>query len=182
MFNLPGNTIGKRAFLKGLWMESFDQLAEQYEPMIWKILQSLHIYKNQDEFYQVALIALWEAYERFNPEKGSFTNYAYTFIKGRVMSAMTNSNKYENNCFYPEEEFWSVLEDSAPLQVLEEDMIKSYCVDLTENQKKWVLYSIFDGLQIREIAQIEKVSISTVKGWKKGAKMKIKQTINSIIY
>ncbi|MDP4171531.1 MAG: sigma factor, partial [Bacillota bacterium] len=63
-------------------MESFEELSEQYTPMIHKIMNTLHIFKNKEEFYQLGLIALWEANERFDPQKGSFTTFAYSYIKG----------------------------------------------------------------------------------------------------
>ncbi|WP_374934005.1 sigma factor [Neobacillus driksii] len=63
-------------------MESFDELVVQYQPMIHKIIQSLHIYKDEDEFCQTGLIGLWEAAQSFDERKGCFSNYAYTYMKG----------------------------------------------------------------------------------------------------
>jgi RNA polymerase sigma factor (sigma-70 family) len=61
-------------------VESFDQLVVQYQPMIHKIIKPLHM----DEFYQTGLIGLWEAAHAFDVRKGSFSNYAYTCIKGKM--------------------------------------------------------------------------------------------------
>ncbi|MFB3163846.1 sigma factor [Neobacillus sp. 179-J 1A1 HS] len=63
-------------------VESFDELVVQYQPMIHKIIQSLHIYKDEDEFCQTGLIGLWEAAQSFDERKGCFSNYAYTYMKG----------------------------------------------------------------------------------------------------
>ncbi|MFB6468992.1 sigma-70 family RNA polymerase sigma factor [Cytobacillus sp. Hz8] len=159
-------------------MESFNELVKQYEPMIGHILRSLHIYKNKEEFFQTGLIALWEAHGRFNPEKGKFSNYAYTFIKGRIMSELTSINKHENNQFYPDKEFWTLIEDPNSPRTLEEEIIYEYCVDLTVNQKKWVLYTIIADLTIKDIAQLEMVSPSTVKGWRSGALRRLRKASN----
>jgi DNA-directed RNA polymerase len=165
--------FGKRASMRGLRMEDFDLLVDQYEPMIWRIISSLHIYKNKEEFFQTGLIALWEAQKHFESEKGTFPAYAYSYIKGRILSELTKEHKHENRTVRPKEEFWEIIKDENAEQGLEKEFILSFCKNLTENQKKWVLYTAIDFLSVREIANIEGVSISAVKAWKKGAKEKL---------
>jgi DNA-directed RNA polymerase len=157
----------------------FSVLANQYKPMINKILRSLHIYRNKDEFFQLSLVGLWEASLRFNPEKGEFTNYAYSSIKGLCMAEMTRRNRIEERNVYPEEEFWRTIEDSNLVQPFEKEYWLPFCEGLNENQRKWFLYTCYDGLSIREIASIENVSISTVKAWRKGAQVKLKQNLQT---
>ena len=157
-------------------MESFEQVKDQYTPMIYKIISSLNIYTNKDEFFQVGLIGLWEAYERFDPEKGHFMNYAYTFIKGRLLTEMSRANRHAERMVTVEEEFWAYMEDESSCP-LEEDILLSYCrtAELTENQTKWVLYTFLKDLTVTEIAAIEQVSPSAVKAWRSGAKGKLKK-------
>ncbi|RDU37537.1 RNA polymerase subunit sigma-24 [Neobacillus piezotolerans] len=158
-------------------MESFEYLAHQYAPMITSIIRSLQIYKNKDEFYQTGLIALWEATKGFNPEKGSFEGYAYSFIRGRIMSELTKASAFAERTVFPSEEFWEMAGDSAEDETLSEMLLLSYCKGLTENQKKWVLYTCLECLSIKEIAEKEDVSASAVKSWRKGAKEKLKREI-----
>jgi RNA polymerase sigma factor (sigma-70 family) len=153
--------------------KEFIELEEQYASMIWKIIHSLNIYKHLEEFYQTGLIALWEAKCGFDEEKGSFTSYAYAFIRGKILTDLTKRSKYEDFCTYPEEEYWGLIEDQSLQAPLEKDNILSYCEKLSEHQKKWVLYTALADLSIREIAEIENVSVSAVKGWRKGAREKI---------
>jgi DNA-directed RNA polymerase len=154
-------------------MESFEQLAEQYEPMIHKMMSTLHIYKNKEEFLQLGLISLWEAQQHFSPKKGNFSSYAYTFMKGRFLSEMTEFNIQKERSIHPEEGFWEYIEDPFIEQPLEGKLILSYCEGLTSNQTKWVLYTFINELTISEIAEKENVSISAVKAWRKGAKLKL---------
>lgn len=155
-------------------MAKFEELAIQYEPMIWKVIHSLNIYKNQQEYYQTGLIALWEAKERYIEGKGNFAAFAYSYIKGRIQTELTSKNKHENSNVYPEEEFWEFIQDESPDRSFETEFILSFCDGLTENQKKWVLYTVLDFLSVREIAEKEKVSVSAVKAWRKGAQEKLK--------
>jgi len=161
-------------------MESFEQLAEQYQPMIHHIMRSLNIYKNKDEFLQLGLITLWEASQNFHSEKGKFTNYAYTCIKGKFLSAMTKSNQQEERSVYPKEEFWEFLEDSSLEQPFAEELLLPYCEGLTPNQTMWLQYTCINGLTITEIAKKEHVSVSAVKAWRKGARERLKGKLDKI--
>jgi RNA polymerase sigma factor (sigma-70 family) len=158
-------------------MEGFEQLAAQYTPMIHKIMRTLHIYKNKDEFYQLALIGLWEASEKFEPSKGDFTNYAFSMIKGKIQNEMTKCNKIDDTATAVKEEFWYSIEDESAMIPFEEDILLSYCKSghLTENQTKWVLYHFVKGFSVKEISDIEHVSISAVKAWRSGAMNKLRK-------
>lgn len=169
--------IGKARFLKGSTLESFEHLSQQYQPMIHKIMHSLHIYQNIDEYFQIGLIALWEASNHFDPDKGIFTSYAYTFIKGRIINEMSKNIKIEKKMVYPKEEYWENMEDSCVIDPLEENLLLSYCSSLTPNQTKWVLYAFLQNLTINEIAEREKVSPSAVKSWRVGARGRIKDEL-----
>ncbi|WHZ02818.1 sigma-70 family RNA polymerase sigma factor [Neobacillus sp. YX16] len=156
-------------------MESFDDLVIQYKPMIQKIMHSLHIYKNQQEFYQTGLIALWEASQTFEERKGTFSNYAYTSIKGKMLTEMTQNNHYkEKNILPPKEEFWERIEGQDSSLFLERETIQTYCEGLTEKEATWVMESYINQLSIKEIAESENVTVSAVKQWKLGALRKLK--------
>ncbi|MEH7352645.1 sigma-70 family RNA polymerase sigma factor [Neobacillus drentensis] len=155
-------------------MESFEQLVEQYKPMIHKIIHSLNIYKNKEEFYQLGLIALWEASRRFDPKKGNLASYVYTYIKGYLLMELKKTSKNAERSFYPKEEFWGTIEDLSPCCPFEKETLLSYCTNLTPNQTKWAIYTALYGLSAREIAEMKKVSVSAVKSWRTGAREKIK--------
>ena len=165
-------------------MEQFETLKEQYEPMIFKIIQSLNIYKNKTEFYQTGLIALWEAHERFDPEKGQFTVFAYTYIRGRMLTELKRTNRNEQRNVYPKEEFWEMIQDDDADPLLHANQFLLSLVEgcqLTEHQMKWVMYTCVHMLTVSEIAEIEGVSVSAVKQWRQGAKKKLKDSLIEII-
>ncbi|MBD8005346.1 sigma-70 family RNA polymerase sigma factor [Bacillus norwichensis] len=163
-------------------MEGFTELANQYRPMIYHIIHSLNIYKNEDEFFQIALIALWEAQQRFNPEKGKFSTFAYSYMKGRMMTEMTRQSKAEEVNVYPDEVFWEMKKDDHEEKPLELDALLSYCDGLTDKQKQWVIYTFYFGLSVREIAEKEKVSQSAIKKWRTGAIEKMRGNIHTDMY
>ncbi|WP_442598754.1 sigma-70 family RNA polymerase sigma factor [Neobacillus sp. D3-1R] len=156
-------------------MESFEELAVQYQPMIYKIIRSLSLYKNKDEFYQIGLIALWDASKAFDANKGNFTNYAYTFIKGRILTDLNKTKKLEERNIYPEEEFWEMIPNSEQENPMEELLLESHCHTLTPHQRKWLYYTCVDQLTVKEIAEKERVSISAVKNWRAGARKRLEE-------
>jgi RNA polymerase sigma factor (sigma-70 family) len=166
---------------KGCKMEDFEQLAKLYEPMIHKVIRSLNIYKNQEDYFHIGLVGLWEAAEAFNPQKGEFTNYAYSYVKGQILNEMNRNNRFEERSFHPKEEYWESVEETNADHPLELDFLLSYCEGLTEKETKWVIYTCIDFLSIREIAEKENVSLSAVKQWRSGAKKKLKEQLIDLI-
>ncbi|MBS4214973.1 sigma-70 family RNA polymerase sigma factor [Neobacillus rhizophilus] len=160
-------------------MESFEQLAEQYQPMIHKIIHSLHLYTDLEEFYQLGLISLWEANQRFNPEKGNFTNYAYSYIRGKLLIELNKMAKSKDRSFCPEEEFWEMAPDGRHDPSLEKEILLSFLEILTPNQGKWLQYTLINGLSVREIAERESVTVSAVKQWREGARGRLKGLIGN---
>ncbi|WP_342433213.1 sigma-70 family RNA polymerase sigma factor [Neobacillus sp. FSL H8-0543] len=159
-------------------MESFEQFAKQYEPMIHKIIRALHIYKNQDQFYQTGLIGLWEAKDLFDKRKGNFTNYAYTYIKGKILTEMFRENKRNDRYIVPKEEYWETIEDSESQQPLEAELLLSYCQNLTEKETKWVVAACLDDISVRQLAEKEKVTLSAVKQWRSSALRKLRGSLH----
>lgn len=155
-------------------MESFEQLVAQYDKMIHSIIHSLHIYKQQEEYYQIGLIGLWEASRRFDPAKGSLTGFAYSHIKGKILNELSKNKTLEDRNVCVEGETLELMADSYFDNPLKDNLLNEYFDTLTENQKKWLWYTVGHELSVKEIAQKEGVSVSAVKQWRVGAREKLK--------
>ncbi|WP_338449792.1 sigma-70 family RNA polymerase sigma factor [Niallia oryzisoli] len=151
----------------------FEQLAAEYSNMIYSIIYSLQIYKNQDDFYQIGLIALWDASKNFDEQKGKFSTYAYSFIKGRIQCALKKEKKYDDHCIYPSEEYWKRLQSDTNL--LEIETLLSYFRHLTDREKKWVIQRFYKGLSNREIAAMENMNLATVRSCERRAMEKVRR-------
>lgn len=158
-------------------MESFEQLANQYQPMIHKIIHTLKIYKNIDEFYQIGLIALWEAQKNYQEEKGCFHTFAYTMIKGQILHQLARDKKHEERTVFPEQGYWEYVIDPPTDQLM--TFMKSNVPTLTEKETKWLTKACHIGLSVKEIAKSENVSASTVKQWRKSAREKLREQLHS---
>ncbi|WP_157950908.1 sigma-70 family RNA polymerase sigma factor [Peribacillus acanthi] len=160
-------------------MDSFEILVENCSPIINSIIQSLGIYKNKDEYFQIGLIALWEATEKYDSSKGGFTTFAYSIIRGRILNHLRKEHRYEtcNPTYDPQvEEYYSQL--SYLPEYLQEEIVWQYCYHLTENQKKWIKGGILERKGIKEIAVEHHVSVETVKSWRKLALANLRAVAN----
>lgn len=144
--------------------------------MIHKIILTLGIYKNREEFYQTGLIALWKAAERYDQERGAFSSFAYSYIKGNLQTEMTKRNKHDEHYIAVEDESWALIPDLSCQLPFEWENLD--CEGLTEKEKKWLMYTIH-GLTIKEIATLEDASQSAVKLWRSGARNKLRDRLKS---
>ena len=87
MVEVPGNKEA-RAHFRRIEMMEFEQLATNYSKMIYSMIHSLGIYKNQDEFYQIGLISLWEASQHYDEQKGAFPAYLRKSIRGKLLNTL----------------------------------------------------------------------------------------------
>jgi DNA-directed RNA polymerase len=158
-------------------MESFEQVAAQYKPMIHQIIRTLNIYKNQEEFFQLGLIRLWELWEKYDPQKGNFLTFAYTNIRMKMLDELKKSKLQEDRSVVPDEEFWTLMECPCTDRPLEEKMVLSYCEGLTNNQTIWVTSTFLYDLSTNEIAKQHQVTVSAVKAWKKGALTRLRSIL-----
>ncbi|MBA9028477.1 MULTISPECIES: sigma-70 family RNA polymerase sigma factor [Bacillaceae] len=160
-------------------MEKFTEMAEQFRPMIYSIIQSLSIYKNKEEFYQIGLIALWEAQSKFDPDHGAlFSTYAYKVIKGKLLNALRKNVRIDDTCKVTD--ISEMAEDPALSScdlLLESEYLSCYCENLTVSQKRWVIGTFQYQLSISEMAELYGVSNSAVKSWRKSAIKKLQNNL-----
>ncbi|MGM0873350.1 MAG: sigma-70 family RNA polymerase sigma factor [Bacillota bacterium] len=144
--------------------------------MIYHILKKLAIYRNEQEFYQIGCIALWEASLRFEEEKGEFKSYAYSYIIGRMKSELSNERKLqENSCqleLVPNQEEIAVDDFT---QLISGSFIESITSRLSQHQSKWLKAYCLYGKTPTEIAIDEGVTTSAVKAWRRDAIAKLKR-------
>lgn len=89
---------------KAAQMMTFEDVLEQYEPMISASIRKLNIHRNHDSFRQAGRVALWQAWSRFDEAKGSFTPFAYRSIRGSMLDELKKENVFEKNITLMEDE------------------------------------------------------------------------------
>lgn len=100
----PRNNESRARFERAVTLDSFEQCLEQYEPMISATIRKLHVYRDFEQFRQVGRIALWQAWKRFDHEKGAFAPYASRSMWGAMIDYMKSENRYADHMMQTEDE------------------------------------------------------------------------------
>ncbi|ARK29869.1 RNA polymerase factor sigma-70 [Halalkalibacter krulwichiae] len=140
----------------------FEEVLRMFDPAIKKQLVTLRLYKDHDEFYQIGCIALWNAYQQFDPDKGHFPSYAISFIRGRMMSHLSKETKFKERHSFATEEIIE-FEPSTQGQIpLEKEMIEAYLWNLTDKEKRWVHKAIFLEMKSAELQTVFDLSRNSI--------------------
>ena len=155
----------------------FEEVLKRFEPVIKKQLLQLRIYKDHEEYYQIGRIALWHAFDRFNPERGNFSTYAISSIRGYMLNHLNKENLFnERHCFDSTDVIGNIADTGTPI---EKDQLEPYLQYLSSREKTWAYETFVLGKKQQEIAADYNVSVHTVKGWRKSALAKLRKAINN---
>lgn len=138
---------------------------EDYLPFVRSIVAR---YKNMglpwDDLLQEGLMGLWEAAERFDPNKGAkFTTYSSFWIKKRVIAALEKEHKIDPGMV----ELNEAVTQSAELlpQVPQEEKI-NLPDNMPELEKRILRLSFEKQMTLREIAAELAMSRERVRQYK----------------
>jgi len=140
-----------------------------------------------DEFYAEGIVALWQAYQKYLPEKGNIGTYLNYQIRFRLIDLLRKKIRYaEVVDEYVEKKKRTLnqgnyhrrpkipLVDPYEIPLENEAFWKEVRKPLTEKQWKWVKYFIIADLTVQEIMEIEGVSADAVKGWGREVRRKLR--------
>jgi DNA-directed RNA polymerase len=149
---------------------TFDEILKNHERMIHYLLKHLNIYKDKDEFIQIAYIALRECTHTFDRKKGNFSSYAYSSVRGKLINELKRRKKHEERNEY--KEVIVQYHETPFFEYADEWERKAEQKKLTDLQKKW-LFSAIRGETLQDIADRNNCSVSAVKSWRKQALKKL---------
>ncbi|MBT2581577.1 sigma-70 family RNA polymerase sigma factor [Planococcus sp. ISL-109] len=165
-------------------MEKFAEVAEQYAPMVSSIIRKLNIYTDYESFRQLGVIALWQAWERHEPEIGHFAPFAYRSIQGAMKDELGRRQRggqfvKDAEQILEEEEAaaeWQLEElpewlEDVSLSVKERRLLQELYVDgysLTELQKRYGLS--LSGMKKRRERTFTKIRLAIPHPYKEGQK------------
>ncbi|WP_090236158.1 sigma-70 family RNA polymerase sigma factor [Lentibacillus halodurans] len=167
---------------------TFEEIFKQNERRIHYHIHRLNIRDPHQEFYQEGLVAMWNAYENYKPDKGPMATYFNYMIRNRLIDLIRKQNKEDEKTAHYAYEYRVAFDDGNyyrngglpyPMVKQEDDTDADGCYSafwqevrgqLSDNQWKWVRHHLIEDMPIREIAEQEGVTIEAVKSWGKGAR------------
>jgi hypothetical protein len=75
-------------------------------------------------------------------KKGQFPTFAYAYIKGYLLMELSKATKEAEKSIHPKEELWENAVDRYSENLLESEIILSYCHNLTPHQKNGFYFQL----------------------------------------
>lgn len=168
-----------------------EDFIEQNQRRVYYQMARLRIDDKEGEYFQEGLVAMWRAYENYDPDKGPLATYMNFQIRNRLVNVLRKTivdRKYveqlghqqkvetQSGNYMDGNKITSANQEETEIinQLYENDFSKFINL-LTEKQKVWFCCAIIEGLSNQEIAEKEQVSIEAVKSWAKSAKRKLRK-------
>ncbi|RLL46946.1 sigma-70 family RNA polymerase sigma factor [Oceanobacillus piezotolerans] len=168
---------------------TFEEILEQNERRIHYQIQKLNIRDPHHEFFQEGLVAMWNAYETYQPDKGPLATYFNFTIRNRLIDRIRKENRIQEKTELIVENEKKTMNDGNYQRSREASTLipnlKSEVIDdhtfwnrvkapLSDKQWKWVKQHIIEEKSLKEIAEAENVSLEAVKSWGKTARKKLR--------
>lgn len=147
--------------------------------LVYGAMKQLHIQGNTEEFYQIGLVALWEASLRYEEGKGEFDSYVYSYILSRMKTALTRMTNYQQRICVTEDQYLDIYESgSYETKVMDELIMEAYLKYLTKNQQDVIRERYVSDLSVEETATLFGISVSAIKNRTRDAIHKLGKVLN----
>lgn len=145
-------------------MNTFEEVLNQYEPMISASIRTLNIYRDQESFRQTGRVALWQAWTRFDTEKGSFTPFAYRSIRGAMLDELKRETTFDVNTTQMDNEVLEELITVAnPVDFVWSEAVDEAFEQLTAAERTLIHWLFMEGLSLSECAKRASISLPGIK-------------------
>lgn len=149
-------TVGRAATVT-----HFEDILTQYEPMISASIRQLNIYRDHDSFRQTGRIALWQAWNRFDQEKGNFTPFAFRSIRGAMLDELKKESRFEEFIIQMEEGALEFIPDGVAYDW--SDRLADALARLSFNERELIQWLFIEGLTLAECAAQIGITVAGVK-------------------
>ena len=149
---------------KGQVLKKFEDVLTQYEPMITASMRNLNIYRDHVHFRQIGRIGLWQAWTRYDEDRGHFAPYASQSIRGAMLDELKKETRFTERVTQTEDILLEGLLEQEE-QILHEwsDRLTLAFEQLTKNERQLIQWFFIEGLTQAECAEKAKISVAGIK-------------------
>ena len=145
-------------------MYDFEEVLYQYQPMISSLIRKLNIYRDHEQYRQVGMVALWQAWQRFDSDKGQFTPFAYRSIRGAMLDELKKHSRFEEHVTQMEDELLEkVIDSEISVEISWSDSMVEVLSSLKVVECELIGRLFVDGLTLAECAEAAGISVAGVK-------------------
>ena len=155
--------------------KTFDEILVDFKPLIHSTIDRLNLHVKRDEYEHIGMLALFDAWERFDGDKGAFPSYAKLYIHGRMCNHLRDQDRWHHHNHLTDTLIMtesSAAEDDALKQL--ELFDYGLSMNLSPREMCWYEGAIIRGDGIKDLADHYQVSSETVKSWRKQALKKLR--------
>lgn len=145
-------------------LNKFEEILAQYEPMISASIRQLNIYRDHEHFRQIGRIALWQAWTRYDAEKGHFAPFASRSIRGGMLDELKKETRFSERVTQTEDILLEGLVEIEGQPLLEwSDQLTHAFEQLTSNERQLIHWLFIEGLTQAECAEKAGISVAGIK-------------------
>lgn len=157
-------------------MQSIDCFVEQQQSLIVRVLNDLKIYKNRDDYMQVARISVWQSIPDFDESRGELDMFIYSRVKYALIRAMTKANKIEQFEFATDDKELYVIADHQ-IDFEGDERIPEWFELLTEEDRRLLRMIYFEEKTTMEVAVYFGISYEALKKRRQRLLKKLKNIV-----
>lgn len=133
-----------------------------YSPLCVFALKYIDSFDMAEDLVQEVFIGFWEN-NRVDNLTGSLKSYLFTAVKNNALNYIRKNNKYHIKEL--NEDLDILIEESCDSEDLEQKRIQLYAEleNLSENNRKVFEAIVFENMKYAEIAELQGVSVNTIK-------------------
>lgn len=154
-------------------MNDFKEVDEQYAPMISALIRKVNIYRDYELYRQVGKVALWQAWVRFDGDKGDFTPFAFRTVHGALLDELAREGRYAKLFMLSDGGDFDELEAPVHEENLPEWVEE---ISLKEKERKLLKELFVEDKAIKQLAELYGISVAGMKKKKARLLEKIKES------
>lgn len=167
-------------------LELFTVILNKYQPLLKSLANRYSLRGEYEECFAHAQIALYEAYQHFDPKKGHFAPYAKRYITGKLLHYVRKELRYRAQHYFPsqsedEDGGWEerIVDSTAVDPFALSPELNAAIAQLSPREQAVILHYFVLDRSLEELAQLQGVTHSTVSTWKRRALAKLNRMIAS---
>ncbi|HLR81019.1 MAG TPA: sigma-70 family RNA polymerase sigma factor [Bacillota bacterium] len=168
---------------------TFEDVFKQNERRIHYHIHRLNLRDPHQEYFQEGLVALWKAYETYQPDQGPMSTYFNYQIRNRLIDLIRKQSRAEKikaklithhtlhmengNRRRRQENHYPIMNRTHP-ETTDKELWQHLQIHLTDKQWKWVNWFIIHDMSVKAIAHQENTTEDAVKSWGRQVRKKLR--------
>lgn len=152
---------------------NFESVYKQYEPMIFAVMRKLNIFTDYEEYYQVGLIALWQALEQYKGPVRNVNGYIYRTIYYDMIEEIRRQSRKQSHEQIQEQIPDILWHEPTEEMLLLQQILQTLCLEDREIVQAFYIHQLTDEQIARKIGKNK----DAVKKKRQRAIMKLKNRL-----